>query len=61
MMVGTDVEKDVYKRQVPVYVKEVLEDWSSQTITWNNQPSLGEHDVDVAIVPANAGAGSRCV
>lgn len=45
-------------RAVPVYVKEVLEDWSSQTITWNNQPSLGEHDVDVAIVPANAGAGS---
>ena len=45
-------------RAVPVYVKEVLGDWSSQTITWNNQPSLGEHDVDVAIVPANAGAGS---
>lgn len=45
-------------RAVPVYVKEVLEDWSSQTITWNNQPSLGEHDVDVAIIPANAGAGS---
>ena len=48
-------------RAVPVYVKEVLEDWSSQTITWNNQPSLGEHDVDVAIVPANAGAGSTFV
>ena len=45
-------------RAVPVYVKEVLEDWSSQTITWNNQPSLGEHDVDVAIIPANAGVGS---
>lgn len=45
-------------RAVPVYVKEVLGDWSSQTITWNNQPSLSEHDVDVAIVPANAGAGS---
>ena len=42
-------------RAVPVYVKEVLGDWSSQTITWNNQPSLGEHDVDVAIIPANAG------
>lgn len=45
-------------RAVPVYVKEVLGDWSSQTITWNNQPSLGEHDVDVAIIPANAGVGS---
>ena len=45
-------------RAVPVYVKEVLEDWSSQTITWNNQPSLSEHDVDVAIIPANAGVGS---
>ena len=45
-------------RSVPVYVKEVLEDWSSQTITWNNQPSLSEHDVDVAIIPANAGVGS---
>ena len=45
-------------RSVPVYVKEVLGDWSSQTITWNNQPSLGEHDVDVAIIPANAGVGS---
>ena len=43
---------------VPVYVKEVLGDWSSQTITWNNQPSLSEHDVDVAIIPANAGVGS---
>ena len=45
-------------RAVPVYVKEVLGDWSSQTITWNNQPSLSEHDVDVAIIPANAGVGS---
>ena len=45
-------------RAVPVYVKEVLGDWSSQTITWNNQPSLGEHDIDIAIVPANAGVGS---
>ncbi|MDO5378070.1 MAG: DNRLRE domain-containing protein [Clostridia bacterium] len=43
---------------VPVYLKEVLSDWSSQTITWNNQPALGEHDVDVAIIPANAGVGS---
>lgn len=43
---------------VPVYLKEVLSDWSSQTITWNNQPELSEHDVDVAIIPANAGVGS---
>ncbi|HIU14971.1 MAG TPA: DNRLRE domain-containing protein, partial [Candidatus Ventricola intestinavium] len=43
---------------VPVYLREVLGSWSSQTITWNNQPALGEHDVDVVTVPANAGVGS---
>lgn len=44
---------------VPVYVKEVLEDWSSQTITWNNQPLIADHDTDVVVVPASVGTGSQ--
>ncbi len=44
---------------VPVYVKEVLEDWSSQTITWNNQPEIATKDTDVVIVPASVGTGSQ--
>lgn len=43
---------------VPVHLKEVTQDWSSQTITWNNQPATAEHDTDYVIVPANAGQGS---
>lgn len=46
-------------REVPVYLREVKEDWSSQTITWNNQPELAEHDTDVVIVPASVGTGSQ--
>ena len=44
---------------VPVYVKEVLEDWSSQTITWNNQPAISDQDTDVVVIPANVGTGSQ--
>lgn len=43
---------------VPVHLKEVTQDWSSQTLTWNNQPATAEHDTDYVIVPANAGQGS---
>ena len=46
-------------RSVPVFVKEVLEDWSSRTIKWNNQPMISDYDMDAAIVPANAGVGSQ--
>lgn len=46
-------------REVPVYLREVKEDWSSQSITWNNQPELAEHDTDVVIVPASVGTGSQ--
>lgn len=46
-------------RAVPIYLREVKEDWSSQTITWNNQPELAEHDTDVVIVPASVGTGSQ--
>lgn len=44
---------------VPVYLKEVLEDWSSRTITWNNQPAISDMDTDVVIIPANVGVGSQ--
>lgn len=44
---------------VPVYLKEVLEDWSSQTITWNNQPAISDKDTDVVIIPASVGTGSQ--
>lgn len=46
-------------RAVPIFLREVKEDWSSQTITWNNQPELAEHDTDVVIVPASVGTGSQ--
>lgn len=46
-------------REVPVYLREVKEDWSSQSITWNNQPELAEHDTDIVIVPASVGTGSQ--
>lgn len=46
---------------VPVHLKEVTEDWSSQTITWNNQPDTADYDADYVIVPANAAAGSTFV
>lgn len=44
---------------VPVYLKEVLEDWSSRTITWNNQPAISDMDTDVVIIPASVGTGSQ--
>lgn len=50
---------DSPSQAVPVYIKEVLEDWSSQTITWNNQPAISDKDTDVVIVPANVGTGSQ--
>lgn len=43
---------------VPVHLKEVLGPWSSQTISWNNQPAVAEHDSDCVVIPANAGQGS---
>lgn len=46
-------------RAVPIFLREVKEDWSSQSITWNNQPELAEHDTDVVIVPASVGTGSQ--
>lgn len=46
-------------RAVPIYLKEVEEDWSSQTITWNNQPTIASKDTDVVVVPASVGTGSQ--
>lgn len=44
---------------VPVYLKEVLEDWSSRMIIWNNQPAISDMDTDVVIIPASVGTGSQ--
>lgn len=46
-------------RAVPIYLREVEEDWSSQSITWNNQPKLADYDTDVVVVPAQVGTGSQ--
>lgn len=45
-------------QDVPVHLKEVTGDWSSQTITWNNQPTTSDYDSDCVIIPANAATGS---
>lgn len=37
----------------PVYLKEVLGDWSSQSITYNNQPATSAMDVDYENAPTN--------
>ena len=36
-----------------VYLKEVLEDWTSDSITYNNQPATSEFDTDYEYAPTN--------
>ena len=43
---------------VPVYLKEVMEYWAADTITWNNQPVLSEGDIDVEVMESGS---ARCV
>ena len=43
---------------VPVYLKEVMEYWAADTITWNNQPVLSEGDIDVEVMEAGSAIGS---